>query len=227
MRELEPEDRRQSVAKKGFSIYQVNRKQSINAASPNNAFKNSFQGLKVQKRKIGITQDFDQLPGLNDELMNADDKDIPVDQLSATIMNENYSSTPITMLSSEEKIKLWAYLLLYSLGRASMVPFVLEYPQPPAFKMFYRCLLVIVIYTDQLAIMLAPLAIRENKQSNGERLAYVLEKSGLKLMISSATAFLLWMYFIQLSSHHINIIHAIAFGNIHFLLITLMRVGRK
>ena len=75
--------------------------------------------------------------------------------------------------------------------------------------------------------MLAPLAIRENKQSNGERLAFVKDVNGLKLMISSATAFLLWMYFIQLASHHINIIHAIAFGNVHFLLITLARVGRK
>ena len=63
-------------------------------------------------------------------------------------MNENYSSSPITMLSTEEKIKLWVYLLLYTFGRASMVPIVLEYPQPPGFKMFYRCLLVILIYTD-------------------------------------------------------------------------------
>lgn len=135
------------MAKIGFSIYQVNKKNSMTQGISDNNFKKSFQELKLKKRYIKNNNDYDGLPGLGDELLDRNDKDIPADQLSQTIMEDTNARVPVNMLSFGDKVRLWASLLLYAFGRAAMQPIMLEFPQPPAFKMFFRCLLV--VYSDQ------------------------------------------------------------------------------
>ena len=142
------EDKRPSFARLSFSIYQVNQKPNLTPVTPDNKFKSSFQGLQVHKRHLSPTVEYDGLPGLKEELINKKDKDLPADQISVSVMNDANVNSSIGMLSTADKVKMWVFLLLYSLGRASMMPIMLMYPQPVAFKMYYRGVLVTSNYQE-------------------------------------------------------------------------------
>jgi hypothetical protein len=126
-----------------FTNYQVNKDQKSPTNGNNGGLMmNSFNEIKVKRKKMRVLNDFDGLPGLSEPLVDQKASENLEDDISHTIREEQKKQNTIHLLSGFKRLLYTGLLLLLAICRSSLYPLMAAIPQPVIHKLVWRSILV-------------------------------------------------------------------------------------
>lgn len=126
-----------------FRNYQVNKEEKgrQNGNEGGNMM-NSFNEIKIKRKKMKDMNEFEGLPGLSEPLYNERDKNHHSEELSHTIREENKKTDTLNLFSPSKRFLYTGLLVLLAICRSSLYPLMAMIPQPIIHKLVWRSLIV-------------------------------------------------------------------------------------